>query len=178
VVMDVIGNLPIFIVLTEKVDQAGRRLIARKAVLVSGLLMVVFLLFGEHLLGFFAVSISSFKAAGGIVLLLIGIELVLGLDLMEKRSEKYEVAVIPMATPLLAGPAVITTLILLVHQFGFWITLAGGLGNVLIAWLVLGRAELLIKLIGRQGCEVISRLFGIFIVAIAVGYIKHGWLGM
>ena len=123
VAMDAIGNLPILYVLTKKLSAKERNKNVDKAIFIATILLLVFLLFGTGILGYFGISFNSFRVAGGLVLLIIGLRIVLGLRLIEERAKKYELAAVPLATPLIVGPAVITVTILLVSEFGFVIPL-------------------------------------------------------
>ena len=139
---------------------------------------MVFLFFGTKILGFFGISFESFKVAGGIVLLIFGVKIVLGLRLKENGAKKYEVAAVPLATPLITGPAVITVIILLVNQFGYWLTLIASLLNLVITWIVLRQTQILFKIFGRQGSEVIARIMGLILTALAIEFIKQGWVSL
>jgi len=178
VVMDAFGNLPIFNSLTEKLFVRERIKNANKAVFIAAIILLLFLFFGALILRYFGISIGSFKVAGGIVLMILGIKIALGLRLIEERAKKYQVAAVPLATPLITGPGVITTVIILVHQFGYLITLAASLLNLVITWVVLRQSVLLFKVFGRQGSDVIARLFGLILVALAVEFIRQGWAAL
>jgi len=178
VAMDAIGNLPILYVLTKKLSAKERNKNVDKAIFIATILLLVFLLFGTGILGYFGISFNSFRVAGGLVLLIIGLRIVLGLRLMEERAQKYELAIIPLATPLIVGPAVITVTILLVNEFGFFIPLIAAAANLIAAWIILRQTELLFKILGRQGSEVIARIMGLILTALAVEFIKMGWVGL
>ncbi len=178
VAMDAIGNLPILYVLTKKLSAKERNKHVDKALFVATILLFVFLLFGTGILGYFNISFSSFSVAGGLVLLIIGLRIVLGLRLMEEKAQKYELATIPLATPLIVGPAVITVTILLVNEFGLFIPLIAASINLIAAWIILRQTELLFKVLGRQGSEIIARIMGLILTALAVEFIKNGWVGL
>ena len=93
-------------------------------------------------------------------------------------AKKYQLAAVPLATPLITGPGVITTVIILVNQFGYLTTLIASLLNLMVAWIVLRQTELLFRIFGRQGCDVIARIFGLILVALAVEFIKQGWAAL
>ncbi len=178
VAMDAFGNLPILFTLTRKLSDKARNRNVDSAVLIAAILLFVFLFFGMRILEFFGISFESFKVAGGIVLLIFGIKIVLGLRLRENGTKKYEVAAIPLATPLITGPAVITVIILLVNQFGYWLTLSASLLNLFITWIVLRQTSLLYKIFGRQGSDVIARIMGLILTALAIEFIKQGWVSL
>ncbi len=176
VAMDAFGNLPILLTLTKKLSLKERNNNVNKAVLIAAVLLLIFLFFGTDILKYFGINIESFKVAGGIVLLIIGLKIVLGLRLKEERAKKYEIAAVPLATPLITGPAVITIIIILVNEFGYLLTLIASLLNLLITWIVLRQTELLFKIFGRQGSDVIARIMGLILTALAVEFIKQGWI--
>ncbi len=176
VIMDVLGNVPLFWTLSHKLGRSQKVHSINKAVIVAGILLLCFLFFGDAILTFFGVSIHSFKVAGGIIILIIGLEMVLGLRFRETRFEKYEFAVVPLATPLITGPGVITTIILLADSVGIWLTLAAASLNLLITWISLIYSDKLHNFLGRQGADVLSRLMGLILCAIAVTFVKSGWV--
>jgi len=175
IVMDAFGNLPVFYSLTDKLFVKERIKSANKAVFIAAIVLLVFLFFGALILEFFGISMGSFKVAGGILLLILGIKIALGLRLIEERAKKYEIAAVPLATPLITGPGVITTVMILVNQFGYIVTLTASLLNLFITWIVLRQSELLFRILGRQGSDVVARLFGLILIALAVQFIKEGW---
>ena len=178
VAMDAFGNLPILSTLTQKLSAKERNKNVNGAVLIAAILLFIFLFFGTTILQYFGVSIDSFKIAGGIILLIIGIKVVLGLSLREERAKKYKIAAVPLATPLITGPAVITVILLLVNEFGYLLTLIASLLNLLITWVVLRQTALLFRLFGRQGSDIIARIMGLILTALAVEFIKQGWLSL
>jgi len=178
VAMDAFGNLPILSTLTQKLSAKERNKNVDGAVLIAAILLFIFLFFGTRILQYFGISIDSFKIAGGIILLIIGIKVVLGLSLREERAKKYEIAAVPLATPLITGPAVITVILLLVNQFGYLLTLIASLLNLLITWVVLRQTALLFRLFGRQGSDVIARIMGLILTALAIEFIKQGWISL
>ena len=172
--LDVFGNIPVFIMLTEKMHEKSRKRNIKVALLIATALLLLFLFLGNYLLWLFRISLEDFMVAGGIILLIIGVKLVLGLSLREKRAEKYETAIVPMATPLLTGPAVITAVIISVATFGYAVTFLSAVINLAIAWLVLINTPFFFRILGRQGSDVVSKLFGLILVAMAVSFIRGG----
>lgn len=178
VAMDAFGNLPILFTLTGKLSNKERNRNIDSAILIAASLLLVFLFFGTKILDFFGISFESFKIAGGIVLLIFGIKIVLGLRLRENGAKKYEVAAIPLATPLITGPALITVIILLVSQFGYILTFIASLLNLIITWIVLRQTQILFRIFGRQGSDVIARIMGLILTALAIEFIRQGWFSL
>ena len=178
VALDAFGNLPILFTLTKKLSEKERSKNVNNAVFIATLLLLVFLFFGTTILGYFGISISSFKVAGGIVLLIFGLKISLGLRIREEKAKKYELAAVPLATPMITGPALITVTIISVAEFGVLLTLAAALLNMVIAWIVLRQTALLYKILGNQGSDVVARIMGLILVALAVEFIKQGWYAL
>ncbi len=178
VVMDALGNIPIFSVLNKGFSKKQKVENINRAVLIASIVLVVFLFLGNMLLDFFGIRLSSFKIAGGLLLLIIGMEIALGLKYGRHEKEKPELAIVPMGTPLITGPGVITTILILVGIYGYWIPLIASVINLLITFVLLRSSETFLKIFGKQGADVISRIMGIIIVAIAVEFIRQGWTGI
>lgn len=178
VIMDAFGILPIFLMLSDKMPRKERYKAADKTILVATVLLVLFLFGGIAILNYFGISLASFKIAGGIILLLLGLKTVLGLKMVvqEKHAEKYEFTSVPMATPLIVGPGTITTVIILVNEYSHLAVLVIAALNLLIIWAVFRCAGQIYKLIGHQGIMVISRVMGIILTAIAVEMITDGMI--
>ena len=175
--MDALGNIAIFSALNSKFSSKQKIGNIKRAVLIASLVLLIFLFLGNYLLKYFGISIYSFKIAGGIVLMIIGLQIVLGLKFV-KRPEMHELAIVPMATPLITGPGVITTVLILVGVYGYWVTLIASIINLLLTYIILRYSEPLLKLIGKQGADVVSRITGLIIVAIAVEFIRQGFFSI
>lgn len=185
VVIDPVGLVPLFIALTRDMDAAHRRRIGSRAVLVAFILLMLFGLAGEQILSAIGISISAFRIAGGILLLLTAFDM-----LFERRTERREgqsadseddPSVFPLATPLLAGPGALATMILLVGQQDGWVHMA--LINLVMA-VVLGIVLLLFqaatplaRALGRTGTMVVTRLLGMLLAALSIQFIIDGILG-
>ncbi|MBD3163679.1 NAAT family transporter [Candidatus Woesearchaeota archaeon] len=178
VIMDVLGNIPIFWSLTKKLSREKKIISVNKALTIASVMLIVFLFLGKNLLDFFGISIDSFRIAGGIIILIVGLEMVLGLRIRERRVEKYEFAIVPLATPLITGPGVITTVILLVDTVGILITLIASILNLFITWVALRYSDHLYKFLGRQGADFLSRVMGLILASLAVEFITTGWKAM
>ena len=176
VIMDVLGNVPIYMVFTQKYSSKHKTKSANQSALVAAVVLLIFLFFGMIILELFNISIRDFKIGGGILIILIGLKIALGIHLKEERAKSYEIAVVPMAIPLLVGPGTITTVIILVQQYGYLIPFLAALANLLFAWIALRNTEYLFKIFGKQGSDAIARLMGLIILAIGVSFITSGWL--
>lgn len=175
VVMDALGNVPIFAMLEQKCTKRKQCHDIKSAVFVAGILLFIFLFLGNAILLFFGISLESFKIAGGIILGILGIKLVMGLRLREKHAERYEIAIVPLATPLITGPGVITTVIFLVNQYGYILTIIVSLLNLFITWIALRHANSIFRFIGRQGSDALTRIIGLILTAMGVNFILNAF---
>ncbi len=182
VVIDPIGLMPLFLALTKGMDAAQRRSIAIKASLIGAGILTLFTLFGEAVLGFMGISMPAFRIAGGVLLFLTALDM-----LFERRTKRRkgqaqsadDPSVFPLATPLIAGPGAIATMILLTGEAsGDWLLEAALMGVMLgvmllvfIAFYIGGRVE---KLLGETGINVVTRLLGMILAALAVQFVLEG----
>lgn len=181
VVIDPIGLTPMFVALTQGADAAHRRAVALRASLIGFFILLAFGLFGEAVLGFIGISMSAFGIAGGILLLLTALDM-----LFERRTKRREdkvtempdPSVFPLATPLIAGPGAIASLILLMGEadgIGGMVTVLGVMGFVVFLVFVLFLLGTpLERLLGKTGINVVTRLLGMLLAALAVQFIING----
>ena len=186
VVIDPPGLVPLFIALTQGMDNAHRRRLALRACVIAGVLLMLFGLFGESLLGFIGISMPAFRIAGGILLFLTALDM-----LFERRTQRragqqadanHDPSVFPLATPLIAGPGAIATMILLMGQSGGdWRGAAAVLGLLALmlvaTYLFLLASPPIERLLGRTGTIVITRLLGMLLAALSVQFVLDGIRG-
>lgn len=177
VIMDPIGNLPIFITLTKGMPIKDIRRNVDSSVFVAGVLLFIFLFLGLRIFDFFGIDLDSFQIAGGIILLIIGILYVFGTSLKYVKHHGTDLS-IPIGTPLLTGPGVITTTIILVKENGTLVAVIAAFLALLATWLILMQATRLYKVLGEHWTNIISRVMGIILAAIAVEFITKGVLNV
>lgn len=177
VIMDPFGGLPVFMTLTKDYSEERAKHSAHRATRVSLILLTIFIFVGEGVLNFFGITMFSFQVGGGLILLLLGLLYVLDITLGDNKDYSKDI-VIPMATPLIAGPGAITAIIILVSQYGFWVPLAAMLANLLIFWLAMYYARYIKKFLGEQGLEIMSRVMGLLLVALAIEMIRSAWIDL
>jgi multiple antibiotic resistance protein len=185
VIVDPPGNLPIFIALTDRLSDNIRERISKKAtVLASGLLIVV-MVSGGAVLDFFHISINSLRVAGGILLFLVSVDILFGgarRETYKKRAEESidvdSIAVFPLALPLYTGPGAITAGIVIYSQA---VDLPSKAIVIVSSLLVYGLVRLshiysgsIIRLLGKSGSDIVSRVLAIFLAAIAVEFVFEG----
>ncbi len=173
IVIDALGNLPIIISLSEGMSVGERRRMINIAIITAAIVGLIFLFFGQFILDLLDISFGSFAIAGGIVLLVLSIKLIMTGHMVDVVKEEM-VAVVPIGTPLLVGPATITTLLLLVPQFGwYWVLLSFSL-NILLAWTMSHFSNWIAGFMGQGGLKAVSKVFSLLLTAIAVSMIIRG----
>lgn len=175
IVVDSVGNIPIFISLTEDLKKR-RRFIFRQSIFISFILLMFFSILGEGILRFFNIKIYSFAIAGGVLLLFISMKMLAGRDEYGKERREF-LGAVPLAFPLLVGPGAITTAMLSIQNYGIIQTVVSVIIVSAINWLILMNAERINSFFGKTGSIVVSKLMAIFISAISVEYITFGISG-
>jgi len=166
--------LPTFLAFTDKLGEGGRRNVAHTATLVVLALVFTFALFGQLILNALQVTVESFELGGGILLMVIAVDM-LGGAVRTKSVDMKQVAIVPLATPLLVGPGTMTTLIVLAGTQHVINVLIGGFLAVAVIYLILKYSTRISTLIGKNGVVASSRLMAIILAAIAANMI-HGAL--
>lgn len=184
--VDPFAALPTFLAVTADQDPAKRVRTARKASLTSFIVLTTFALVGQYIFRLFGITIPAFEICGGIILLLIG------LDMLEAKrsptqetpgeaqaaSSKEDVGIVPMGIPMLAGPGAITSVMVLVGQVQAAWQMVAVLGAIAITagicFVVLGSATRVAKLLGDTGIRILVRIMGLLLVALAVQYFVNG----
>jgi multiple antibiotic resistance protein len=174
IIVDPFGNIPIFIGLTENVPEVQRKKVYNTATLVGVILLLVFAFTGQEILNIFGLSIFAFEVAGGILLLIIAIRILISGDREKTESSPESLGAVPIAIPLLVGPGAITTTIFNLQAFGSVIAILSVLIVLFLTWLILRFINRIYKFLGKTGSLVIGRVMALLIAAIAVQYILIG----
>ncbi|MFC2026364.1 MarC family protein [Chloroflexota bacterium] len=174
IVIDAIGMLPFVISLSEDMTKRERRKTIHIAIITALSVGLVFLFFGQFILSVLGISIGSFAIAGGLVLLVLAIKHMTTGRMVEVIKEEA-VAIVPLGTPLTAGPATITTLLLLATQFPLYMVLISFALNMLITWGVFLLGGQFSHFLGQGGLKAISKVFSLLLAAIAVSMIFQGF---
>ena len=173
IIVDPLGNIPIFVGLTENISDTQRKKTYNTAVLVSFALLLVFAFTGQEILSLFGLTIYSFEIAGGILLLIIAIRILIsGFHRSDESPESL--GAVPIAIPLLVGPGAITTTILNLQNYGTIITILAVVIVLGLTWVILRFINGVYKILGKTGALVIARVMALLIAAIAVQYILTG----
>ena len=173
IVLDALGNLPIVISMTEDMTAQGRYRVIHIAMATATVVGLVFLLFGQFILNVLSISVGSFAIAGGIILLVLSIKYMRSGHMTHVIKEEM-IAVVPIGTPLVVGPATITTLLVLSQEYALYIVLLSFLVNLFISWIVFLLSNRIIRIIGVGGLRAISRVFALLLAALAVSMVVHG----
>jgi multiple antibiotic resistance protein len=174
VVVDPIGNVPIFIGLTRNLSPVQRRRTFRSAIVVSAALLLVFAFAGHLLLALFGISVESFKIAGGLLLLIIAMKILVTGSWEEKDVTPEGAGAVPMAFPLLAGPGAITTTIVMLQITSVVEVILAVIVVIFLTSFVLISIEKIYLFLGETGSAVAARLMAIFIAAIAFQFMIEG----
>ncbi|MBC7216746.1 MAG: MarC family protein [Candidatus Caldatribacterium sp.] len=177
IILDPFLGMVVFLSLTRKMSDRERAEQAFLAVFVAFALLVIFLFGGQALFSLLGVSFSSFMVAGGVILLLLGIEDILGLQFSKKEADTKVIAVV-IGTPLLCGPGAITSIIVLAQRYGYFIPFLALVGALFVTWILLLFAPRVAAFLGERIVEVLSRVLGLLLSAIAVEFVKEGILAM
>jgi multiple antibiotic resistance protein len=180
VITDPIGNAPIFLAVTSRLAPRQRQRAAVQAVIAAGALIVGFAIFGELVLRYLHVTLESLSIAGGLLLLLVALEMLRGVDFPAADAE--EVALVPLATPLVAGPGAIATAMVLwrnhPHAGGHAAVIAGIVAAVACVGAALLVAERVTRAVRPSVIGFVTRVFGLLLAAIAVQLIVDGVKGL
>lgn len=175
VIMDPPGAVPIFLALTARMTSAERSAAARRASLVAFGVIALFALFGQRILDYLHVSIAALQGAGGLLLLLVALQLLTGQESEAMADAGVNVAMVPLGTPLLAGPGAIVAMMLAVQQAGAGPGVPGYLAvglallaTMLVVYLFLRFATVVRRVLGESGTVLATRIAGLLLSAIAV----------
>jgi multiple antibiotic resistance protein len=179
VAVDAIGNIPLFISLVTGSGKKQRDEVILRSVTVATVIAILFLLIGKWVLGFLGITISDFQIAGGILLFVIAVRLLLpgAVKHMLTDGHDRDIGVFPLGTPLITGPAVLTTTLMMLDTFGISATFVSLAVNMFIVWLTLINADAIIKIMGQGGIRAISKLMYILLAAIGVMMVRKGIIG-
>lgn len=187
IIMDPLGNMPLYLSLTRNNSEHERRRMAAQACVASALILALFALSGDGLLRFFQISMPAFQIAGGFIFFIYALQLLAlipggikgSAEEEEEGIRKQNIALVPLATPLLAGPGAITAVLVWRQQLEEPVQQFQLYGAIIVAcvvvYLVLHFADLLQRMLGVGGVRVITRLMGLLLAVIAVQFMVNGW---
>lgn len=169
-VIDILGSVPIIIDMRKR----DGHIQSEKATLVAGIIMIAFLYLGKSILALFGLDVESFAIAGALVMFLLGMEMVLGIELFKAdTSGSSSSSIVPLAFPLIAGAGTMTTLISLRAEYSQPNVLVGVVLNLAFVYIVLKSSSWLEKKLGAAGFNILRKVFGIILLAIAIRLFKN-----
>ncbi|MBI4685400.1 MAG: MarC family protein [Nitrospirae bacterium] len=173
VAIDIFVVLPIFISITEEMTNKKRHEVVRESIFTAMIVSLAFIALGEGIFRILGITTDDFKIAGGLVLLVFAI-----LDVVkhgeERRKPTGKMGIVPIGVPLIVGPAVLTTLLVLVDHYGILSTIVSLILNLIIVYLSFKNAEAIMKIFGRGGIAAMSKIMAILLASIAVMMIRIG----
>lgn len=173
VAIDIIGTVPIFIGITEDLNEKEKRKIIFESVSAAFVIAVIFLVFGKLIFNFLGITIDDFRIAGGIILLILSINDIL-FSSDTRKSSSTKIGIVPLGIPLIIGPAALTAIMILIDSYGFVPTIVSMAINFFIVWIVLRYSGLVIRLIGDGGAQAFAKIASVFLAAIAIMMIRVG----
>lgn len=180
VAMDAIGVLPFALSLTQDMSARERTRTVRYAMVTALALGLGFIALGKGVFWLLGISVSDFLVAGGLILLVLAINHLVRGKLVELGTavEQQTVGVVPLGTPLIVGPAVLTTLLLLIGEYHMLLVISAFIINLAIAWLVFAQANRVASFLGGGGMSALSKIASLLLAAIAIKMIRQGIMGI
>jgi multiple antibiotic resistance protein len=173
VAVDAIGVLPIFIGLTEGTDSKAKGKIIIQSMLTASGLAIGFMLLGKGVFRLLGITVEDFMIAGGAILFCLAITDILN-PVKKRRMPSADLGAVPLGTPLIVGPAVLTTSLVIISHYGFWPTVISVLLNILLAGLIFRASSALMRFVGEAGAKALSKITSLLLAAIAVMLIRKG----
>lgn len=173
VALDAPGTLPLYVAMTEDLKERDRKRIVRQSIITAFLITIGFAFLGRAVFRALGIMVEDFMIAGGIVLLIIAV-----IDIVRAGEKRVTISptigVVPLGTPLIAGPATLTTTLVLVGNYGYLPVILSLVVNILLAWLIFAQAERIIRIIGIHGSRAFAKVAALLLAAIAVKMIRSG----
>ncbi len=174
IAVDAIGVLPMFMSLTQDIDSQRMRRIVLQSIVTATVVALAFLAVGTSVLKLLGITVADFMVAGGILLFVISMSDLLTSEKAQRTIDPDSLGAVPLGVPLIAGPAVLTTSILLMNEHGVAATAAAIIINILIAGLVFFFSDTINHFLGKAGSKTISKIASLFLAAIAVMIVRKG----
>jgi multiple antibiotic resistance protein len=176
VAVDALGNIPLFISLVEGMTRKQRRKTVADSVATATIVAMIFVLVGEWVFTFIGITIPDFQIAGGLLLFILSMRLLFpsAAKSIFTDGRDREIGVFPLGTPLITGPAVLTTTLMMVHGYGFTPTFVSLVLNMAIVWLCLAQADFFMRIIGPGGLRALAKIMYILLASIGIMMIRKG----
>ncbi len=174
VAVDALGTFPVFMNLTEGMGRSTIRKIIFQSTFTAMIVGVTFILLGKWILALLRITVPDFMIAGGALLFVISINDMIAVEKKASSLDPESLGAVPIGVPLIVGPAVLTTSLLLISQYGYVLTLTVVIINIIIAGLLFYMSETINRLLGKPGAKTVSKLASLILAAIGVMIIRKG----
>jgi multiple antibiotic resistance protein len=174
VAVDAVGVLPLFMHLTEGVERHAVRKVIVQSMVTALVVSLAFLAVGKWIFEYLGITVADFLIAGGILLFTISLIDIITVEKTISQIDADSMGAVPIGVPLIVGPAVLTTIFILVSEYGIVPTVAANVVNIVIAGGVFWLAKPIYRILGRSGSRALSKLAGILLAAIAVMMVRRG----
>ncbi|CAL4325174.1 UPF0056 inner membrane protein YhgN [Buchnera aphidicola (Protaphis terricola)] len=175
-IMDPLGNLPVFMTILKNLNTKRRKIIVIREMIIALIVMLIFLFIGEKILNIFNLKTETVSISGGIILFLIAIKMIFPSEKNNEATPKEEPFLVPLAIPLVAGPSLLATLMLLSHQYLHYMSYL--VASLLIAWffttIILLLSSFFLKLFGSKGVNALERLMGLILIILSTQMFLDG----
>lgn len=180
VAVDAIGNIPLFLSLVEGGTKKQRHRIVIDSVVTATAVAIFFMFLGKGVLNILGITIFDFQVAGGSLLFIIAVRLLMPgtTKLLSVNSHDKDIGVFPLGTPLITGPAVLTTTLIMLDSFGIIPTFVSLVLNMIIVWVTLVKADFIMKIMGAGGTRAFAKIMYILLAAIGVMMVRRGIMGV
>ncbi|HUH67142.1 MAG TPA: MarC family protein [Syntrophales bacterium] len=172
--VNAIGVLPMFMTFTEGLERDKINRIIAQSVVTATIVAVVFLVVGRVILNLLGITVSDFMIAGGVLLFIISLDDLTSIERRWRQIDPESLGAVPLGVPLIVGPAVLTTILILVQEYGPFATVAALIVNIIIAGVALWLYAPIIRLLGKSGARTVSKLAALLLAAIAVMMVRKG----
>lgn len=173
VAIDGLGLLPIFLSMTQDLDNQSRKKVIIHSLITAFIVALIFIFLGEFIFRSLGITVNDFTIAGGIILLIIAVT-----DIVKTQEYKgfvsSSIGVVPIGTPLITGPATLTTCLILVGNYGYLPVIFSLVVNLMIVWIIFNQADLIKKAVGVDGLRGLGKIISLLLAAIAVKLIRVG----
>lgn len=177
VAVDPIGILPLYLGLTSELSEAGKRRVIRQSLLTAAIVVIGFGLAGRWVLLYLQITIDDFMMAGGILLFVLAMGDLFSTEKSAIRADTDSLGAVPLGIPLIAGPAVLTTVLLLTNSYGALSALLAAMANIGLAGACFRAASVIERLVGRTGLRTASKMAALVLAAIGVMMVRRGLQG-
>jgi multiple antibiotic resistance protein len=173
VAIDAVGVLPIFVSLTEGMEQQQKIKVIVQSIFTAVCLAVGFIFLGKGVFKVLGITMGDFMVAGGAILFCLAITDIIN-PVKQRRIPSQELGAVPLGTPLIVGPAVLTISMVIISQYGLFATLISVLANILLAGIIFGLSSIVMKVLGEAGSKALSKITSLLLAAIAIMLIRKG----